>query len=89
MRIICISRFRCSNPDGGMFDFEPGQDVDVSEEMAGLLLRRSPGSFKVPTPEKPEPEPEPEPDLSAMSTETATGLVAPDRRARGGKKRGR
>lgn len=37
--------------------------------------------------EKPEVEPEPEPDLSAMSEETATGLVVPDRKMRGGKVR--
>ena len=34
-----------------------------------------------------EEEPEPEPDLSAMSEETATGLVVPDRKMRGGKVR--
>ncbi len=87
MRIICTSRFRGSSPDGGTFDFEDGQDVNVSDEIAEHLLRRSPSSFAVPVPPEPEPEPEPEPDTSAMSTETATGLTTLDRRARGGRRR--
>jgi hypothetical protein len=79
MRLICVSRYR-----SGYGSYEPGQDVDVTEEVAGLLLRDSPGSFKIPTPDKPVEEPLTE---AAMSTETQTGLTAPDRRARGGRKR--
>ena len=107
MKLICVNRYRSS-----LGSYESGQDVDVTEEVAGLLLRDSPGSFALPVPprENPEPEPEvtepkaveeepePEPEAepgpaeeplteAAMSTETETGLVAPDRRARGGRRR--
>ena len=84
MRLICTGRYR-----SGLGDYEEGQDVDVTDDVAGLLLRDSPGSFKIPTPDKPESvEPVEEPlTEAAMSTETQTGLTAPDRRARGGKKR--
>jgi hypothetical protein len=67
--------------------YEAGQELHLDEETAALLLRDSPGTFTVKGEPVVEPEPEPEPDLSAMSTETETGLVVPDRRARGGKKR--
>ena len=92
MRLICTGRYKSS-----LGSYVEGQDVDVNDEVAELLLRDSPGSFRresdpVPEPvavEEPTPEeaPEPEPDLSAMSTETETGIVAPDRRARGGRGR--
>ncbi len=81
MRLICTGRYR-----SGLGDYEEGQDVDVTDEVAGLLLSDSPGSFKIPTPDKPEPVEEPLTE-AAMSTETQTGLTAPDRRARGGRKR--
>jgi len=89
MRLICVSRYRSS-----VGSYESGQDVDVTEEVAGLLLRDSPGSFALPEPARENPEPEPEAEMvpeplteAAMSTETETGLVAPDRRARGGRRR--
>ena len=93
MRLVCVSRYKSS-----LGSFVEGQDVDVNDERAGQLLRDSPGSFvpavinPEPDPERVEPEPdpervEPEPDLSAMSTETETGITAPDRRARGGRRR--
>ena len=84
MRLVCVSRYKSS-----LGSFVEGQDVDVNDELGGLLLRDSPGSF-VPAVINPEPDPErvePEPDLSAMSTETETGITAPDRRARGGRRR--
>jgi hypothetical protein len=80
MKLKCVSSF--SNHE---HSFEAGQEVNVSDEEAALLLRCSRESFNIPTPEKPEPAPVP--DTSAMSTETQTGLTAPDRRARGGRKR--
>ena len=92
MKLVCVSRFR-GEEDGVLYDFTPGQDINVTEELAAHLLHRSPDSFKVPQPDKPKaepkPEPMPEPDTSAISTETETGIVAPDRRARGGKRRKR
>lgn len=89
MRLICISRFRGEADNGELFDFMPGQDINVTEDVAAHLLHRSASSFKIPEPDKPKPAPK-EPDTTgAMSTETATGIVAPDRRARGGKKRKR
>ncbi len=81
MRLVCLSRYRSA-----LGDYSEGQDVDVTDDVAGLLLRDSPGSFKIPTPDKPEPVAEPLTE-AAMSTETQTGLTAPDRRARGGRKR--
>jgi len=73
--------------------YEAGQELHLADEEAAALLRDSPGSFVVrgetiaEEPGPPDSEPEPEPDLTAMSTETETGIVAPDRRARGGRKR--
>ena len=81
MRLICTGRYRSS-----LGSYESGQDVDVTDEVAGLLLSDSPGSFKIPTPDKAKPVEEPLTE-AAMSTETATGIVAPDRKARGGRKR--
>ena len=85
MRLICTGRY-----SSGLGAYVEGQDVDVTDDVAGLLLSDSPGSFKIPTPEKKLKlaVPEPKPDTSgAMSTETATGITAPDRRARGGRRR--
>lgn len=89
MRITCIGRYRSS---AGSYD--PGQAVDVSDEMAEFLLRDSPTSFqRIEDASSDAPaeavvgDSAAEPDLSAMSTETATGFTAPDRRARGGSKR--
>lgn len=90
MKLVCISRFKGEGEGGELFDFEPGQDVNVTDEVAQHLLHRSPDSFKIPAPDKTKPVLEPiEPALTAaaMSTETQTGLTAPDRRARGGRKR--
>ena len=67
----------------GHGSFEPGQLLQLNDEQAEFLLRDSPSSFA----RVAAPLSEPEPDLSAMSTETASGLVAPDRRARGGRRR--
>lgn len=65
-------------------NFEEGQELHLDDEAASLLLRDSPGSFEVVGETS---ESEPGPDLSAMSTQTETGLVVPDRRARGGRQR--
>jgi hypothetical protein len=86
MRLICKSAYR-----SGHGTWAPGDDVDVSDAEAEFLLRDSPGSFKRPgaPPESVAEEVVIVPaETTAMSTETQTGLVAPDRRARGGKKRG-
>ena len=89
MRLICVGRYR-----SGAGSFEPGQAVDVSDEEGAFLLRDSPTSFRVeeaiPASDEGEAvagDSTAEPDLSAMSTETQSGLIVPDRRARGGKKR--
>lgn len=52
-----------------------GQIIEVKDEEGELLLRDSPGSFEIE-------------QVKAISTETATGVKAPDRRLRGGNKRG-
>lgn len=80
--------------------YEPGQILDLSEEQAALLRRDSPGTFEViyartnettgtdadAAPDAPS-DADAAPEIAAMSTETATGLVVPDRRMRGGRKR--
>ena len=81
MRLKCVARYRSS-----LGTFEAGQIIDGNDDMLGVLLRDSPGSFKVDGITAPAPEPE-APDLSAISEETATGLTVPDRRMRGGRRR--
>lgn len=65
--------------------YEAGQIIDATEAEASHLMADSPDTFAPLG--MPAPDVADVPDLSAMSTETATGLIAPDRRARGGKKR--
>ena len=86
MRLRCVSRY--SSHHGS---FEPGQIISVSDEVGGEILRSSRESF-VEVSDEPAAVPpvaEPVPDTSAMSEATETGIVAPDRRARGGRKRKR
>lgn len=92
MILRCVGRYRSS---AGAWN--EGDEIHCTEEFGAFLLRDAPTSFvvnEVPASETvgdsaavdlPVAEP---PDLSAMSTETQSGLVVPDRRARGGKKRG-
>ncbi len=54
-------------------NYKLGQAIDLDDTRAQFLLVNSPRHFEI--------------DLTAMSTETQTGLVAPDRRGRGGRKR--
>lgn len=75
MRLICIGRYSSS-----LGTFGPGQVVDGRDELLEELLRDSRGSFRVDGPAS-------APDLSAMSEELPTGLVAADRRMRGGRRR--
>lgn len=79
MKLKCVSRYSSS-----VGTFEPGQVIDVNNADAAFLLRDSPQSFEE---EGQAPEVMEALDLSAMSTETATGLIVPDRRMRGGRKR--
>ena len=65
--------------------YAPGQVIDVTEAEAAHLMVDSPGTFSVAG--APAREVPAEPDLGAMSTDTATGLTAPDRRQRGGLRR--
>ena len=80
--------------------FEVGQVLELPEEDAGWLLRDSPGSFRLvgsteQTPDPPGPASIDDEDdegddfdpTGAMSSETASGLLAVDRRARGGRRR--
>lgn len=80
MVIVVISRYR-----SGDVEYAPGQVLHLSDGEAELLLRDSPGSFR---PAEPEEENARTVDLSAVSDETATGIDVPDRRMRGGRKRG-
>ena len=63
-------------------EWPAGKTDTVSDEVGGFLLRDSPGTFEVVEDTALAKE-----ALSAMSTETETGLVVPDRRARGGRRR--
>lgn len=80
-------KLRCVSPyTSALGTFVVGQVFDVADRIGGEICRSSPESFEEVRPEPPKP-PEPTPQETAMSTETATGIVAPDRRARGGKLR--
>ncbi len=54
-------------------NYKVGQEIDLDDTRAQFLLVNAPRHFEI--------------DLTAMSTKTATGLVVPDRMARGGRKR--
>lgn len=90
MILKCVGRYRTQNAE-----YAPGDDLHVSDEMGEFLLRDAPTSFvrvdEVPasaaTGDAATAAVAADPDLTAMSTETQTGLVVPDRRARGGRKR--
>ena len=87
MRLRCVSRY-----SSALGSFKPGELLDLKDAEGAYLLRDSPGSFEEvieredPLEEATEQVAE---KLAAMSTETETGIVAPDRRMRGGKKRGK
>ncbi len=80
MRLICKSPYRTQT-----VAYKVGEVIDVKDEEGALLLRDSPGSFETPQAQVAKAAP----DVADTSTETATGIEAPDRRGRGGKKRGR
>ncbi len=86
MKLTCVSPYRTQS-----VAYVVGELIDVSDEEGELLLRESFAAFEKQgaRAEKVKAEAPDEADTSAMSTETATGLVVPDRRARGGKVRGR
>lgn len=81
MRLRCVSRY-----SSHLGTFEPGQVFDVSDAIGGQIQRSSPESFEEVI-EREDPLEEAAEQVAAMSTETETGIVAPDRRARGGRKR--
>ena len=94
--IKVLGRYRSS-----FGSFEVGQVLELPEEDAGWLLRDSPGSFRLvgsaeQTPDPPGPASIDDEDdegddfdpTGAMSSVTASGLIAADRRARGGRRRG-
>jgi len=69
-----------SNYSSSLGTYQKGDKTDnLSEDAAALLLRDSPGSF-----ERFVPKPKP---VEESTEETASGVSAPDRRARGGRKR--
>lgn len=93
MILKCVGRYRSSAGE-----WNEGDELHCTAEYGAFLLRDAPTSFVV-VDEVPASETKGEPatgrssvtgspDLAAMSTETQSGLVVPDRRARGGKKRG-
>ena len=70
-------------------EWAKGRTDTVSDEVGAFLLRDSPGTFEVLDGQEEQGREEVEERLGAMSAETQTGLVVPDRRARGGKRRSR
>ncbi len=92
MRLICISPYRTQT-----LNYKVGVVIDVKDEEGEFLLRDSPGSFQRPqdkvrqdAPDEPDTEAEiTEAKTAAISAETETGIKAPDRRSRRGRKRGK
>lgn len=81
--IKCLAPYRTQ-----FVEWTAGKEEMVSDEEAEFLLRDSPGSFELVSARKGSDSPSsPDVDLSAMSSKTETGLVVPDRRARGGQRR--
>ena len=78
--IKCIAAYRTQ-----AVEWPVGKVEQVSDEVAALLLRDSPGSFEVVSP--PSHGSPASPQIAAMSSQTQTGLIVPDRRARGGRRR--
>ena len=74
MRLTVLSRYR-----SGDTVYAAGSVLDVTDAAGEYLMRDSPGTF--------QREDEESSTLGAMSTETETGLVVPDRRGRGGQRR--
>ena len=73
MKLRCNSNYRTQ-----AVVYTAGQVIDVNTQaQVDFLLRDSPGTFSPVSEATNDPV-----------TETATGVAAPDRRARGGKKRG-
>ena len=60
----------------GAVSYEPGQVIDVTEALGELLQRDSPGTF---APDGPV--------VVVAGEQLASGIAAPDRRARGGRTR--
>ena len=73
----CVSRYR-----RGDREYLPGQELHLTDAQADYLRRDSPGSFKV----REEVAPNPEPEV-VVASKMSSGLKAPDRRSRGGRKR--
>lgn len=73
MRLRCVARYSSS-----LGQWKPGQEFDINDALGQRLLRDSPGSFE-------------QPDVASRVAEhtepTATDVQAPDRQARGGRKR--
>lgn len=96
MRLVCKSPYRTQT-----VTYRVGEVIDVKDEEGAFLLRDSPGSFREGdqdhtadvrknAPDEPDAgADDTEAKTAAISAETETGIKAPDRRARGGRKRGR
>ena len=83
-----------SNYRSGWGEWRAGKEDTVSDEDGAFLLRDSPGTFEVVREGQGEgrqgeegQEEQADERLTAMSTETMTGLTVPDRRYRGGRRR--
>ncbi len=74
MRLNVLGRYR-----SGAGRYEAGQVIDVTDAQGEFLQRDSPGTFAIEGAEAPA--------LEHSIEETATGIKAPDRRARGGQRR--
>lgn len=83
MRLYCVSRYRSS-----LGTFTAGEEVDVTDDVAELLMRDSPGSFSLdrkppsPTPKAAPAEEatEPEPTIETEHAAGTTTHVRPQRR---------
>lgn len=82
MHLRALARFT-----NGEQTYAPGDEFHVPDALGAYLVRCSPESFETVSAE-PAAAPSIEQRMDAISTETATGLTATDRRMRGGAKRG-
>lgn len=85
VRLVCTGRYRSD-----LGDFEAGEEIFATQDTAAMLLRDSPGSFKVwehDAPAAPEVEAAVADRVAAISEKTTSDLTVPDRRVRGGARR--
>ena len=75
MKLLCLEAYRT---DFGTYS--EGEEFEVEDEHGALLMRDAPSAFREVVEKAAKP-------VAAVSEEMASGQSAPDRRARGGRRR--